>query len=280
MSDWPTYKWVVFLIPFGLLLIGVGILLLLRRTFRTRLHVEKQIRQDPDINEWLVVFGWSRKVLYLPTVLASFVAAVIMYISPDWVHAGAVGGIWLGVFFLNFLIDEYEMSIKVILIGLLFIAVLLLWLGLLDWLVPFVRSFRKLAMEMSGTGYLILAIIFLAAIGVAWLRGLFYYVAITPNYMNIQVGPTETGEQISREEYSTRVDTGDFLERLLGFGRLVITFADQRRQPMMLLIGRIGKRASRLESIRGKLAFDRFREPHLEGQRNDATTETQRTQSN
>jgi hypothetical protein len=278
MSDWPTYKWVVFLIPFGLLLIGVGMLLLLRRTFRTRLHVERQIREDPDINEWLVVFGWSRKVLYLPTVLVSFVAAAIMYINPTWQHAGALGGIWLGVFFVNFLIDEYELSIKVLLIGLLLIAVLLLWLGLLDWLVPFARSFRKLAMEMSGTGYLIIAIIFLAAIGVAWIRGLFYYVAITPNYMNIQVGPTETGEQISREEYSTRVDTGDFLERLLGFGRLIITFADQRRQPMMLLIGRIGKRAARLESIRGKLAFDRYREPHLEGHGNDTASEAQRTQ--
>ena len=106
---------------------------------------------------------------------------------------------------------------------------------------------------------------FMLAILIAWLRGLFYYVAITPNYMNIQVGPTETGEQIAREEYSTRIDTGDFLERLLGFGRIIITFSDQRRQPMMLLVGRIGKKAALLESIRGKLAFDRH-QPAREGE--------------
>jgi len=98
-------------------------------------------------------------------------------------------------------------------------------------------------------------------------RGLFYYVAITPNYLNIQSGPTETGEQVSREEYSTRIDTGDFLERLFGFGRIIITFSDTRRQPLFLLVGRIGKKASTLESIRGKLAVDRY-QPVREGNPN------------
>ena len=102
--------------------------------------------------------------------------------------------------------------------------------------------------------------IFLLAVVVSWIRGLFYYVAITPNYLNIQAGPTETGEQVSREEYGTRIDTGDFLERLLGFGRLIVTFSDPHRQPTVLLISRIGRRARTLESIRGKLAIERHQE--------------------
>ncbi len=265
MWDWKRIG--IFLIPFVLILIAVIVWLFMRKTLRTRLRMERQLRQDPDINEWLVVFGWSRKVLYMPTILISAVACILMYLQTGGVweslNVNIVGGIWLGVFFLNFLVDEYEMSIKLLLIVVLCLVILGLWLAALDWFVPFLRFFKKLRVAISPQGYLVLAALFLLAVGVAYLKGLFYYVAITPNYLNIQVGPTETGEQVSREEYSTRVDTGDFLERVLGFGRIIVTFADQRRQPLMLLVGRIGKKAAKLESIRGKLAVDRY-QPHRE----------------
>ncbi len=262
MGDWSWQKWAIFAVPFALLALGGLAWLLLRKTLRTRNRMERQLRDDPDINEWLVVFNWSRKVLYVPTILASLLAAALMYLK-QWgvlptLNGELVGGVWLAVFFLNFLVDEYELSIKVLLIIILCAIVLGLWLTLLDWLQPFLRVFTRLDIAISGTGYVVISAIFLLAIAISWLKGLFYYVAITPNYMNIQVGPTETGEQVSREEFSTRVDTGDFLERLLGFGRIMVTFADQRRQPMMLLVGKIGKRAARLESIRGKLAVDRY----------------------
>jgi hypothetical protein len=74
--------------------------------------------------------------------------------------------------------------------------------------------------------------------------------------MNLQEGPTETGEQIGREDYNTRVDTSDFLERLLGFGKIIITFKDQKRQPIALLVWRIDKKAQLLEKVRGKFAID------------------------
>lgn len=258
MPDWSWHKWVVFALPGGFCLLGVIAWLMLRKTLRSRIRVQRQLRKDPDINEWLVVFNWSRKTLYVPTILASLLASAIMYMWPEGGYVQIVGGVWLAVFFFNFLVDEYEMSVKVLLIVVLCIVILFLWLSFLDWLMSFLRLFRHLDVAINGTGFLIVALIFLMAIGISWLRGLFYYVGITPNYLNIQVGPTETGEQISREEYSTRVDTGDFLERLLGFGRIIITFADHRRQPMVLLVGRIGRRAAKLESIRGKLAVDAF----------------------
>ena len=218
--------------------------------------MERQLRGDPDINEWLVVFNWSRKVLYIPTILASFAAFAIMLFRLDPPVGEIVGGCWLGVFFLNFLVDEYEMSIKVLLIGLLCVIVLLLWLTFMDWGDEFLRFFRRLDVTISAMGYLTITIVFSLAVAISWVRGLFYYIAITPNYLNLQVGPTETGEQISREEYGTRIDTGDFLERILGFGRMIVTFNDHRRQPLVLLISKIGKRAGALESIRGKLAVD------------------------
>jgi len=257
--DWTNWKdLAIFATPFVLVFLGGIVWLLLRKTLRTRHRMQRQLRDDPDIDEWLVVFNWSRKVLYVPTIIASLAAAGLMVFFPtDSAPSSVIGGVWLAVFFCNLLVDEYEISVKVLLIAVLSCMVLGLWLAALDWVVPFLKWFRHLGIRMNALGYLIIAVIFLLAVGVSWIRGLFYYVAITPNCLNIQSGPTETGEQISREEYSTRVDTGDFLERLLSFGRIVVTFADQRRQPMMLLVGRIAPKAKRLESIRSKLAVDR-----------------------
>ncbi len=267
MWDWKRI--VIFLIPFALVVFGLIAWLCMRKTLRTRLRMEKQLRDDPDINEWLVVFSWSRKVLYIPLVAASLVAFLLMGLK-EWevwpgLNGNIVGGIWLAVLVLNFLVDEYEISLKVLLIAVLCAALLAIWLAAMDWFLPFVRFFRNLHVSLSAQGYLLIAALFLLAIGISWLKGLFYYVAITPNYLNVQVGPTETGEQVSREEYSTRIDTGDFLERLLGFGRIVITFADQRRQPMLLLISGIGRKAAKLESIRGKLAVDRYQPQREDG---------------
>ena len=261
---WPLSKIIVFAIPF--LILGGGILtfLLLKKTIRTRLRVSKQLHDDPDINEWLVVFDWSRKVLYVPTIIASLLASLAVGLVAAGVFSAAaadtivplVGGIWFAIFALNFLVDEYVVSIKVLLILILCVVAMFLWLHFMGWVEPFIQSFRHIGITVDWVGYLLIAGLFSIAVLISYLRGLFYYVAITPNYMNIQTGPTESGEQVSREEYSTRVDTGDFLERLFGFGRIIITFRDHRRQPMSLLVGRIGKQAQMLESIRGKLAMD------------------------
>lgn len=265
-AQWDLQRVIIFSLPLAVLALCGAAWLLMRKTVRSRVRVGRQLRDDPDINEWLIAFNWSRKVLYLPTIVASFGAAVAMcFLKIDSQGAEIVGGIWLAIFLVNFLVDEYEVSIKVLLILLLCVAVLCLWLHFMQWLLDFFRFFRHLGPRISPIAYLLLGAIFLMAVLIAWLRGLFYYVAITPNYLNIQVGPTETGEQIAREEYTTRIDTGDFLERLQGFGRIIITFADQRRQPIILLVGRIGAKAARLESIRGKIALDRH-QPGREGE--------------
>jgi hypothetical protein len=261
-ADWGPEEYIIFSVPFVLIAITALVFVLFRRTLRTRVRVGIQLRDDPDINEWLIIYNWSRKVLYTPFIVVSFIAAAVMLlitlrsIEQD-PAAQIVGGIWLLVFFVSFLIEEYEMSLKVLAIVVLFLLLLALWLQLLDWLMGFLRLFKYVSVSMSWLGFLLIGMIFAVGVIIAWVRGLFYYVAITPNYLNIQIGPTETGEQIAREDYSTRVDTSDFLERMLGFGRIVITFRDSRRLPMMLLVGRIGRKAQMLESIRGKLAVDR-----------------------
>ena len=262
--DWKQIG--IYLIPAVIVLAGVGIWLFIRRTIRTRLRMARQLRDNPEVGDWMVAFYWSRKVLYIPTIVASLLAAGLML----WYERNAavldpsppnvVGGIWLGIFFVNFLIDEYELNLKVLMLILLAGVVLWLWLTLAGWLTPFLHVFRHLGVAINSTGYLLIALIFLMAIGISWTKGLFYYMALTPNFLNIQDGPNETSEQISREAFSTRIDAGDFLERMLGFGQIIVTFSDTRRQPLVMLVWRIGERAAKLESIRGHLAVESVHE--------------------
>jgi len=228
---------------------------LFRKPLRTRLRMRKVVRDDPDINDWLIVFSWTPKVLYAPTIIASFIAAILSCF--DGIRPEAIGGIWAAVFFLNFLVEEYNISIKILLIAVVGIGFFLLWLHLLGWVMPFLRLFKSIALSINATFFLVAGLLGLFAILVSWLRGLFYYVTITPNYMNLQEGPTESGEQIGREDYNSRIDTSDFLERLMGFGRIIITFReDRKREPIVVLVWQIQKKAQMLERVRGKLAID------------------------
>ncbi|MHC4721687.1 MAG: hypothetical protein ACYS6I_03150, partial [Planctomycetota bacterium] len=171
---------------------------------------------------------------------------------------------WFAIFFVNFLVEEYNISIKILLITLVSLGFFLLWLHLLGWVADFFRLFKHLGFSISSTGYLLVGIIGLLTILVSWIKGLFFYVTITPNYMNLQEGPTETGEQIGREDYNSRVDTSDFLERLLGFGRIIITFRDKKREPISLLVWRIQEKVQMLERVRGKFAIDHQQQGQLQ----------------
>ena len=228
---------------------------LFRKPLRTRLRMEQVVRDDADINDWLIVFSWTPKILYVPTIVASFAAALVSCF--DAVPPAAIGGIWAAIFFLNFLVEEYNISIKILLIAVVSIWFFLLWLHLLGWVMPFLRLFKRIALSMNAAVYLLVGIMGLLAILISWLRGLFYYVTITPNYMNLQEGPTESGEQIGREDYNSRIDTSDFLERLMGFGRIIITFReDRKREPIAILVWRIQSKAQMLERVRAKFAID------------------------
>jgi hypothetical protein len=261
--DWTSNGMIALYIALGVAAAGVAAWFILRRTLRTRIDTERLLRADPDLNDWLVIFGWTAKVLYVPTILAALLAAALMFMNESgWrIFAGidpkVVGGLWFAIFFANFLIEEYDLNIRMLLLAAAAMGFLLLWLHLLGWVLPFLGLFKQLAFSISGTGYLLLAIIGLLTILISWLRGLFYYIAITPNCLDLHGGPTEAGEQVGREDYNTKVDTSDFLERLLGFGRISITFKDSTRPPLTLLVWRVEKKAQMLERVRAKFVMDR-----------------------
>jgi hypothetical protein len=260
--SWTSNGMIALYIAIGVLLVAVVGWLLMRKTLRTRMGMEKQLRLDPDMSDWLVIFGWTTKVLYVPTMMAALLAAVLMFMQESgWqlfagINPKLIGGVWFALFFVNFLIEEYDINIKVLVIGIIGFGFVLLWLHLLGGVAGFLRLFRHLGFSISGTGYLLITLIGLLTVAVSWLRGLFYYLAITPNYLNLQVGPTEAGEQIGREDYNTKIDTSDFLERVLGFGRISITFKDNTRPPLTVLVWRVGRKAEMLEKVRAKFAVD------------------------
>lgn len=261
-SMWTSNGMIALYIAAGVAVAAVAAWLLMRRTLRTRLRMEKNLRLDPDMNDWLILFGWTPKVLYVPTMLAAVLAAILMFLKESGVGVFAgidpkiVGGVWFAIFFINFLIEEYHINLRLLVIVFSCTGFLLLWLHLLGWVTGFLGLFKHLAFSISGTGYVLIAIIGALTVAISWLRGLFYYVAITPNNLDIQSGPAEAGEQIGREEYSTKVDTGDFLERLLGFGRIIVTFKDRGRPPLCLLVWHVEMKAQMLEKVRAKLTVD------------------------
>jgi len=259
MADWDWKRWVVFLVPIALLGLGVAGWFLFKGAIRTRREYNKRLVDDQSITEFLVIFNWSRKILYIPTILAALVASLLMLLTEKGVltiDPHLVGGSWLLVFFLNFLIDEYEVSFQVVLTVILLLLALGLWLTFLDWLKPFMDFIGRLGIVIDSLGYLLFALVFSFAVAISWVRGMFYYAAITPNFINIQNGPSENGEQISREEYNTKIDTGDFLERLLGFGRIIVIFSDTRRHPLSFLVWGIHTKSQKLEAVRAKLEVD------------------------
>lgn len=258
---WTSNEMIAVYILIGVVVFGVVSWVFLRKTIRTRLRVVKSLKEDPDINDYLVIFDWTPKILYIPSIAVSFLAALIMLFAEHvpgfgFVNAELIGGVWFGVVFANLIIEEYNISIKLLLIGIVSFWALLLWLHLLSWAGGFLGLFRNIAFEISSTGYILLGLAGLLTILVSWLRGLFFYIAITPNYMNLQEGPTETGQQLSREDYNTVIDTSDFLERLMGFGKIVIIFKDMKRTPLVFLVWGIQKKAQMLERVRGKFAID------------------------
>lgn len=252
--EWFSNQKVALYIAVGVIAALVIAWFILKKTFRTRLKMERVVRDDPDINDWLIIYNWTPKVLYVPTIVVSFFAAVLLSIKG--VPPAAVGGIWFAVFFINFLIEEYNISIKILLITVVSLGCFLLWLHLLGMVMDFLKLFRSIAISMNATVYLLVGIIGLATVFISWLKGLFYYITITPNYMNLQDGPTESGEQIGREDYNSRIDTSDFLERLMGFGRIIITFKDRKREPIIVLVWKIQTKAQKLENVRAKFAID------------------------
>jgi hypothetical protein len=93
---------------------------------------------------------------------------------------------------------------------------------------------------------------------IGWMHGLFHYMAITPNMADLQRGLTETGRQIKNADYDVDFDATDVVERwLFGFGRIIISFRDPNRPPMVFFVPRASVVDERIRRVRSVTAIDR-----------------------
>lgn len=256
-QDWPLGKHIVFAAPFILGVVMIVLFwVLMRRKDKLRKDFQADNPDDPNaLENILIVYKLSNKALYYPTIIASLLMAWLLALDIGC-NPKTLGGIWLAIFFANFLVEEYDVDLRVVLITLFGIAAVLLWVGYMEWMREFRQLFEKFAISLDAPAFLLIAIIFFLAILYSWFKGQFVYVAITPNDINIQTGITETGEQLGPQAYNTKVVAGDLLERLFLFGRIVITFRDTRRPPMDMLVWDIATKAKKLEKIRAVLLVD------------------------
>ncbi|MBM4036270.1 MAG: hypothetical protein FJ291_31425 [Planctomycetes bacterium] len=118
MRDWGPVKTAIFTIPFLLALVLVGLFYRALGTYeRIRRHWVKNNPDDPACKNLLVVYELSRKALYIPTIVVSLAASALMVLKDRWgmlpgLDPKLLGGIWRGVFFLNFLVEEYDIDLR------------------------------------------------------------------------------------------------------------------------------------------------------------------------
>lgn len=254
--NWASDKMIALYILFGAVAAGMlAWVVRLKRVFRPRWKMEK-ILKDSNIQDWLIVFDWTPKTIYMPAIAASFLASVLMFLKEaDWWIFGSIspafiGGAWFVILILNLLVEEYDIDLRTLGLIILGCGCFLLWLHLLGWVTDFFRLLRRITLSMSADAYLLAGILGVLTVFISWVRGLFYYVAVTPNCLYLQQGPSETVFQIEKEGYDIEVETRSFLKRVMGMGRIKIIFKTGRG-PLSYLVFFISEKEARLTGIRG-----------------------------
>jgi hypothetical protein len=79
--SWTSNGMIALYIALGAVAAGVILWFLLRKTLRTRMGMVKTLQRDPDVSDWLVIFGWTSKVLYAPSIVAALIAALLVFVT-------------------------------------------------------------------------------------------------------------------------------------------------------------------------------------------------------
>lgn len=262
-AAWNSNTMLVTYIASGVIVAAVLGFALLLKTARTRYSVERHILEHRDVNEYVILWNRPRWVLYLPTmVLAIVFGAIGLFFEPGeapfWANPAMLGGIWVGVAIFNVLVEQLHLSIKVVLIIIPSVGAFLLLLHLVGYADEAIKLFRHLAVVVPPKLYFIMALVLGTVILIGWIHGLFHYLAITPNVADMQRGLTETGRQIKNSDYDVDFDATDVVERwLFGFGRIIISFNDPNKPPIVYFVPHASSVDERIRRVRSVTAIDR-----------------------
>lgn len=261
-EGWASNTMLVTYIGSGLIVAAVLGFALLLKTARTRYSVERHILEHRDVHEYVILWNRPRWILYLPTMTLSVLFGILTILfggdnPPFWANPATLGGIWVGVAIVNVLVEQLHLSIKVVLIIIPSVASFLLVLHLVGHADDALRLLRFLKVEVPWKLYFIVTLVLGVVILIGWLHGLFHYLAITPNVADMQRGLTETGRQIKNSDYDVDFDATDVVERwLFGFGRIIISFNDPNKPPIVYFVPHASRMDERIRKVRSVTAID------------------------
>jgi hypothetical protein len=262
-EGWGSNAMIATYVLVGLVIAGEIVLIITLKTARTRYSVEKMILNHGDVHEYAILWDRPRWVLFTPVMGVSILFGICMLLSdagwfPQAITPRMLGGIWVVLCVLNVLVEQFHMSIKVVFIVVPTLGALLLLLHLINYADDVIHLVRYAAVAVPAKLYFMTAFVVALVMLIGWIQGLFYYMAITPNVADLQRGLTETGRQIKNADYDVDFDATDVVERwLFGFGRIIISFRDPSRPPMVFFVPHASKTDDRIRRVRSVTAIDR-----------------------
>jgi MFS family permease len=263
--SWRSTKAIALYFASGIFCFGIIAFMGLMRRATTRWDMEARLgarHKAKAISHWLVIFNWTRKILHIPTIVFAFLAAFIMWLYSDSENiesiGSIVGAIWFCVWLFCHTIEDNNISLSVAIAlfgGLLLFTVLAIFGEVDDEIIGAVQTIRIFA---SPALYLGFGLAYLTSIGLSYVKGLFYYVAIEPNQMIVQFKIGEDGETFQRMQYDARVEaTVDIFEWFFyDTATIKIQFHGGKRSPMEYYVGRIKRKAEWLSAVLGVTAVE------------------------
>lgn len=248
----------------GIVSFVIVVFVVLLNRAKTRWEMEERLYNEKKEDQ-LVIFNWTKKILHIPTIIASFLAALIVWVSvgegenpSELMVPKIVGATWFCVWFVCHTIEDYDFNLTTVialLSGILLIIVLVHFGSAWD---EIGNILRKISIYASPALYIGFGVAYLASIALSYVKGVFYYVAIEPNQITVQHRIGEDAETFQKMHYDVRVETAvDVFEWFFyDTGTIVITFHGGKRPPIECYVGRIRKKAPRLGNILGVTAVE------------------------
>jgi len=253
--SWVSLRMISSYIVVGITLAAIlaGFILHETKSVRTRIARDNELRQDSNISVWLTTFDWTWLVLFVPSIVILILCGIVGYIINWTIPEGqanliihrALGGFTFGFFCLNAAVVIFKLTPNRVLI--LFLAIggfcLILLLMGVGILLNFFENFKYLGVKVDPLGYLLMAYVGFFLLRLIWIAGLFDYIAMAPNRLDIQRGLSESERGIQRKDFRVSIDTEDVILRLFKVGRIIISFPQSDRLPMSYLVTGIDKKS-------------------------------------
>jgi hypothetical protein len=253
--SWVSLRMISCYIVVGVTLAAIlaGFILHTTKSIRTRIARDNELRQDQSISVWLTTFDWTWLVLFVPSILVLILCGLAGYII-NWalpegqtnliIHR-VLGGFTFGFVCLNAAVVIFKLTPARVLLLFLVIGgfcLILLLMGV-DIFLHFFEKFKHLGVKVDPFGYLLMAYVGFFFLRLIWIAGLFDYIVMAPNRLDIQRGLSESERGIQRKDFRISVDTEDVILRLFKAGRIIISFPHSDRLPMSYLVTGIDKKS-------------------------------------